>query len=312
MLEKYAAIGAGIALIDHKEHCIKGQSNALDVGDYPGGITPNAISTLSKVSTSGKITLFASVGDDKAGDFYRTNSRELDGLQVIKGRETGVSNSYFENGRVVRSNTAYNCASDFVVREQSLPMDFTPIFITDLFTLSLTRKEHDLRKIADFISSKSGFTILNLAGIKYCIDDVQVMLKKLRISPGLVFGNEKEHTILNGVYQETNIFPSLVLKIITMGSKGSRIVFGDSEILVPVQEVRSEQIIDEYGAGDCYEGVFIASLLSVSINEWSPTYLYQAAKLASEAASSVVKNKSSRLQTDYAKPLATQILQLEH
>lgn len=312
MLEKYIAIGAGIALVDHKDHRIKDGKGQLDTGDYPGGVTPNVISTLSRVLNSGNITLFASVGDDQIGDYYIANSRELDGLQVIKGKETGLSNSYFENGRVIRSSTVYNCASDFVVREQNLPIDLTPVFITDLFTLSLKEKEQDLRKITDLVLSKSGLTILNLAGIKYCVADIQHMFRKLSISPNLIFGNEKEHAILNSMYQETNIFPSLVAKITTQGSKGSRIVLGDSEIIIPAQKVQPDQILDEYGAGDCYEGILLASLLSVNTSEWSPEYLYGSGKLASEASSSVIKIKSNRLENDFVELMSAKISQLRY
>ena len=84
------------------------------------------------------------------------------------------------------------------------------------------------------------------------------IINKINEISDVVFLDESEASIIKGTSLFESIGPNLV---ITNGSKGSRILKSNDEI-IKINTVKCDNIVDATGCGDTYMAAFISSMMN--------------------------------------------------
>lgn len=289
MKEKHIVACAGIALLDHK----KRPSLHSMTEKYPGGITPNICAAYLGLTFPEEIKIFATIGDDNNGYEYLKNSSILERIQVKRGGITGIStNTFSAEGKVEKSGVEYGSATDFDISDVLLTQYSSPLLITDLFTLQLSNKSFDLQKIFEWVMQQRGIVALNLAGITKINKDQELFISSwIKKHRYLLFGNEKEFRYINGGNSE--LVKNSLLSVKTRADKGSIFFLKDDSFLFDPEF--NVEVVDEFGAGDCFMGVVLACLSEIEFNQLTPEKLYKISRVASKASAFVLSNRSNRL-----------------
>jgi len=300
MIERNNILATGIALIDQKtrltNECSEVEFREENSEKYPGGITPNIVSTYVRLVCPEKIKLFAKVGYDINGNIYIESSPELKPIQVDEKGQTGLSLAIFnQRGRVIKTKTEYHIASEFVVSDKELEKSGPALFISDLFTLQIPHKFKDIQRLTQRMQQQGGYFALNIAGIQKLKTPISEFLSQFNYSPHFIFGNEREMQYLGeNVGEIVQFLPDAKLLVVTRGEKGSLIYCDGQALEIPAITINGS-ITDEYGAGDCFMGTLLAGLTRRDLSNWTPNTIVHNANVASYAASLVLQNLGNRL-----------------
>jgi len=273
---------------------------------YAGGMTPNILSAFVQNIPNYPVRLLACIGDDALGEFYqlRTES-QLGMLQVAVDERTGlIALSINEEGDIVDRYIEHG-ASDYVTVSKAESDESNGLLVTDLTVLGVETIFFEIDKLISSLGRTEGQFALNLAGSLPRFgkrERVISLLNSLKKQPDFIFGNQYEFEFATGLEiaklaaNIDTIFPNSRLVVVTFGKDGALVRFDGQAQFVPSVPVNADKIIDESGAGDCFEGTMLAYLYTKPYKIWSRHDVSSAAGTAALAASMIIQSSHTRLK----------------
>lgn len=239
---------------------------------------------------------------DVNGLYYQKNTEEkLGKLQTTPNHETGFVALLLDNDGNITDRIVKNDADRYVTVPKEELGNKNKLFVSDLMSLG----SEDIFAEADkLLSSAHKLFALNIGGAHPrfgSAEDIRMIVKKLRKKPDIVFGNQAEFNFLSGNNLQDShrsipqLFHNSSLVVMTMAERGAVVRFNDDTFRVDAVEVSKENIVDETGAGDCYEGTMLAYLYSKPYSEWNVSHMKHAARAAAFASSLIVQTERTRL-----------------
>lgn len=314
MQENGRLIGLGLALIDNKirdpsvrlpiEH--KNFPRFLDeqarIEMQPGGTILNVLTAYLSFPKNRLVKLFCCVGEDKRGALFVEHSKpELGIPQRNKLEPTGVWVTVKDkNNQTIEAGGNYGAGKTAVVPQSELREEKNNFFITDIYTSKDLQLLDYAETTLSHVKKEGGLFILSLGGAGSPGADrekLSQILTTFGAEPSMIFTNFNEITYLfgNGNIKETiaNVFPNTRILVVTLGKDGSIVRFEGHINYVPAFKVK--KVIDEEGAGDCFMGTFLGSLLNTPYKKLTQKEINHAARVASYASSLVAQSSSARL-----------------
>ena len=255
----------------------------------------SAANTLVSISQLGGDTFYAcKVANDETGDFYMKDLAEagvktnLD--QVKTDGITGKCIVMVTEDAERTMNTFLGITSDFAESDLHLEelQKSEYIYIEGyLVTSDVSRNAAiSARKIAKQHNVKTAFTFSDPAMVTYFKEGVSEIIAD---GVDVLFSNEEEALTFTSKQNLDEAIPEL-LKItkklvITLGSKGARVITADSSVDIDPVKVDA---VDTNGAGDMFAGAFMYGLTH-GMND------QKAGNLASESAANIVTVFGARL-----------------
>lgn len=277
----------------------------------PGGVTPNILSAFVQNHSNIPVRLLASVGEDARGSFYQAKTEvSLGKLQVSPNRETGfVALLLDDNGVITQRYVLEGAELQVKVPEEELELN-NQLIISDLIALRTSDVFLEMEKALVCINKKGGRFALNLGGAhrRFGSDiNIQNKVRTLRKEPDFVFGNQSEFELVSGqnVDESRSIIPSIFtnssLVVMTRAEKGALIRFKGETFGVDAVSIPKRSMVDETGAGDCYEGTMLAYLYTKPYEEWDKAHVVLSANTAAFAAALIVQSENTRLTSEDAR-----------
>lgn len=304
MKEHKRVLGVGLALVDNiiflSPETLGKDVELAKSEKFAGGVVPNILDSIDIVPSSFGVRLLACVGNDELGSWYRGQTEHKMGdMQVKQYTETGVSQSFIDkNGKVIYRDTKYHAAKFVEIPENELGPDIL-VFITDIYTLNVLGKSSQIVNLLRAIKENAGLFALNLAGLHVMNPSFLIELFGSFFAPDIICGNQEEFKHLSDsddpLQQINTAFPSSKICANTLGSRGSIVRTASNILYVPPFGNFSDVEVKSTGAGDCYMGVFLSSLLTLPVTDWDNAHVEKSALTASFAASIVAKNTRIRL-----------------
>jgi sugar/nucleoside kinase (ribokinase family) len=255
----------------------------------------SAANTIVAISQFGGSTFYAcKVADDESGDFYMKDlalAGVTTKLDQIKGDGiTGKCLVMVTDDAERTMNTYLGITSDF--SEQDLHIEELKnsdyLYIEGYLVTSDVSRNAVItaRKIARENGVKTAFTFSDPAMVSYFKEGVSEIIGD---GVDVLFCNEEEAQI----YTNTNNLEDALVElskiankvIVTLGSKGAKIITGDKQVNIEANPVKA---IDTNGAGDMFEGAFMYGLTKGMSDQ-------DAGRLASESAAQIVGTFGARL-----------------
>ncbi|MEE9445591.1 MAG: adenosine kinase [Cocleimonas sp.] len=265
-----------------------------------GGSAANSIVAISQFG--GKTFYACKVADDETGDFYMKDLAEAGvetKLDQIKGDGvTGECLVMVTEDAERTMNTYLGITSDFSESDLHIDelKDSEYLYIEGyLVTSDVSRNAAiSARKIARDNGVKTAFTFSDPAMVTYFKEGVSEIIGD---GVDVLFCNEEEAQ----VYTDTNNLDDAITElqkiankvIVTLGSKGAKVISGDKHVDIEVSKVKA---IDTNGAGDMFAGAFMYALTHGLSDR-------DAGLLASEAAARIVATFGARLEKDVQEQL---------
>jgi sugar/nucleoside kinase (ribokinase family) len=314
MQENGRLIGLGLALIDNKirdpevrlpmEH--KNLPMFLDKQEkiemQPGGTIPNALTAFLSFPKNRMVKLFCCVGEDKRGAIFVEHSKpELGIPQRNKFEPTGVWVTVKDkNNQTIDGGGYYGAGKTAIVSQLELREEKNNFFVTDIYTCKDLHLLDHAEATLSHVKKEGGLFVLSLGGAGSAGADrekLSQILTTFGTEPSIIFTNYNELTYLfeNNNFNETltAAFPNTRILVVTLGKEGSIVRFEGHISHIPAFQVK--KVIDEEGAGDCFMGTFLGSLLSTPYKKLTQKEINHAAHVASYASSLVVQSSSARL-----------------
>ena len=270
-----------------------------------GGSAANTIVAISQFG--GKTFYACKVADDETGDFYMKDlavagvDTKLD--QVKGDGVTGKCIVMVTDDAERTMNTYLGITSDFA--EQDLHIDELKnseyLYIEGYLVTSDVSRNAAIkaRQIAKENGVKTAFTFSDPAMVTYFKDGVSEIIGD---GVDVLFCNEEEAQTYTGTDNLDDAIVALAKIadkiIITLGSKGAKVITGDKHVDVEVSAVKA---IDTNGAGDMFAGAFMYGLTQGMSDR-------DAGMLASEAAARIVATFGARLEKDVQQGLVEKYL----
>jgi len=265
-----------------------------------GGSAANSIVAISQFG--GKTFYACKVADDETGDFYMKDLAEAGvetKLDQIKGDGvTGECLVMVTEDAERTMNTYLGITSDFSENDLHVAelKNSEYLYIEGYLVTSDVSRNAAIaaRKIARESGVKTAFTFSDPAMVTYFKEGVAEIIGD---GVDVLFCNEEEAQ----VYTDTNNLEDAIIElqkiankvIITLGSKGAKVVTGDKHVDIEVSKVKA---IDTNGAGDMFAGAFMYGLTH-GLND------RDAGLLASESAAKIVATFGARLEKNVQKEL---------
>ena len=258
-----------------------------------GGSAANSIVAVSQFG--GKTFYACKVADDETGDFYMKDlavAGVKTKLDQIKGDGvTGKCLVMVTEDAERTMNTYLGITSDF--SEDDLHIDELKdseyLYIEGYLVTSDVSRNAAIaaRKIARENGVKTAFTFSDPAMVTYFKEGVSEIIGD---GVDVLFCNEEEAQ----VYTESKNLDDAITAlqkiadkvIVTLGSKGAKIITGDKHVDIEVSKVKA---VDTNGAGDMFAGAFMYALTHGLSDR-------DAGMLASEAAARIVATFGARLE----------------
>ena len=265
-----------------------------------GGSAANSIVAISQFG--GKTFYACKVADDETGDFYMKDLAEAGvetKLDQIKGDGvTGECLVMVTEDAERTMNTYLGITSDFSENDLHVAelKDSEYLYIEGYLVTSDVSRNAAIaaRKIARESGVKTAFTFSDPAMVTYFKEGVAEIIGD---GVDVLFCNEEEAQ----VYTDTNNLEDAIIAlqkiadkvIVTLGSKGAKVITGDKHVDIEVSKVKA---IDTNGAGDMFAGAFMYALTHGLSDR-------DAGLLASESAARIVATFGARLEKDVQKQL---------
>ncbi|HIO96780.1 MAG TPA: adenosine kinase [Leucothrix sp.] len=265
-----------------------------------GGSAANSIVAISQFG--GKTFYACKVADDETGDFYMKDLAESGvetKLDQIKGDGvTGECLVMVTEDAERTMNTYLGITSDFSENDLHVAelKDSEYLYIEGYLVTSDVSRNAAIaaRKIARESGVKTAFTFSDPAMVTYFKEGVAEIIGD---GVDVLFCNEEEAQ----VYTDTNNLEDAIIAlqkiadkvIVTLGSKGAKVITGDKHVDIEVSKVKA---IDTNGAGDMFAGAFMYALTHGLSDR-------DAGLLASESAARIVATFGARLEKDVQKQL---------
>ena len=265
-----------------------------------GGSAANSIVAISQFG--GKTFYACKVADDETGDFYMKDLAEAGvetKLDQIKGDGvTGECLVMVTEDAERTMNTYLGITSEFSENDLHVAelKNSEYLYIEGYLVTSDVSRNAAIaaRKIARESGVKTAFTFSDPAMVTYFKEGVAEIIGD---GVDVLFCNEEEAQ----VYTDTNNLEDAIIElqkiankvIITLGSKGAKVVTGDKHVDIEVSKVKA---IDTNGAGDMFAGAFMYALTH-GLSE------RDAGLLASESAARTVATFGARLEKNVQKQL---------
>jgi len=255
----------------------------------------SAANTLVSISQLGGETFYAcKVADDETGDFYMKDlavagvETKLD--QVKENGVTGKCIVMVTEDAERTMNTFLGITSDFSESDLHLEelVKSEYIYIEGyLVTSDVSRHAAiNARKVAKKNNVKTAFTFSDPAMVTYFKEGVSEIIGD---GVDVLFSNEEEALTYSGKdsLEEAIVELAKIANkvIITLGSKGARVINPDNTIYIDPVKVEA---IDTNGAGDMFAGAFMYGLTNGMSDK-------QSGNLASESAANIVTVFGARL-----------------
>lgn len=257
-----------------------------------GGSAANSIVAISQFG--GKTFYACKVADDETGDFYMKDlaaAGVTTKLDQIKGDGvTGKCMVMVTDDAERTMNTYLGITSDFSEADLHIEdlKDSEYLYIEGYLVTSDVSRNAAIkaREIAAENNVKTAFTFSDPAMVSFFKDGVSEIIGD---GVDVLFCNEEEASIFTGK-EDLNEAIAALSKIadkiiVTLGSKGAKIVTGDKEVDVAVSAVTA---VDTNGAGDMFAGAFMYGLTQGMSDR-------DAGMLASESAARIVATFGARL-----------------
>jgi len=258
----------------------------------------SAANTIVAVSQFGGNTFYAcKVADDETGDFYMKDLAAAGvktKLDQIKGDGvTGKCMVMVTEDAERTMNTYLGITSDFSVEDLHLEdlANSEYLYIEGyLVTSEISQKAAiKAREIASEKGVKTAFTFSDPAMVTYFKEGVTEIIGD---GVDVLFCNEEEASTFTG---ENNLDDAITelskiskKVIVTLGSKGAKIITGDKQVDIEVSQVKAK---DTNGAGDMFAGAFMYGLTQGMSDR-------DAGMLASESAARIVATFGARLEKE--------------
>ncbi len=270
-----------------------------------GGSAANSIVAISQFG--GKTFYACKVADDETGDFYMKDLAVAGvetKLDQIKGDGvTGKCLVMVTDDAERTMNTYLGITSDF--SEDDLHIDELKnseyLYIEGyLVTSDVSRKAAiKARQIAQENGVKTAFTFSDPAMVTYFKEGVSEIIGD---GVDVLFCNEEEaqiYTDSNNLDEAIKALSAIAKKVVvTLGSKGAKIITGDKIVDIEVSPVKA---IDTNGAGDMFAGAFMYGLTQGMSDR-------DAGMLASESAARIVATFGARLEKEVQQGLLSHYL----
>ncbi len=271
-----------------------------------GGSAANTIVAISQFG--GKTFYACKVADDETGDFYMKDLA-IAGVETkldqIKGDGvTGKCLVMVTDDAERTMNTYLGITSDFseddlhiAELENSEYLYIEGYLVTSDVSRSAAIKA---RQIAQKSGVKTAFTFSDPAMVTYFKEGVSEIIGD---GVDVLFCNEEEaltYTDTTNLDDAIQALSAIAKKVIvTLGSKGAKVITGDKHVDIEVSAVKA---IDTNGAGDMFAGAFMYGLTQGMSDR-------DAGMLASESAARIVATFGARLEKKVQKGLLNNYLQ---
>jgi sugar/nucleoside kinase (ribokinase family) len=260
-----------------------------------GGSAANTIVAISQFG--GKTFYACKVADDETGDFYMkdlANAGVETKLDQIKGDGvTGKCLVMVTDDAERTMNTYLGITSDFSENDLHIAeLESSEYLYIEgyLVTSDVSRNAAiKAREIAQNSGVKTAFTFSDPAMVTYFKEGVSEIIGD---GVDVLFCNEEEAltytdtTNLDDAIQALSVIAKKV--IVTLGSKGAKVITGDKYVDIEVSAVKA---IDTNGAGDMFAGAFMYGLTQGMSDR-------DAGMLASESAARIVATFGARLEKE--------------
>ncbi len=258
----------------------------------------SAANTIVAVSQFGGKTFYAcKVADDETGDFYMKDLAVAGvetKLDQIKGDGvTGKCLVMVTDDAERTMNTYLGITSDF--SEDDLHIEELKnseyLYIEGYLVTSDVSRNAAIkaREIAKDSGVKTAFTFSDPAMVTYFKEGVSEIIGE---GVDVLFCNEEEAQTYTGTENLDDAIAELSKIadkiIVTLGSKGAKVITGDKQVDIEVSAVKA---IDTNGAGDMFAGAFMYGLTQGMSDR-------DAGMLASESAARIVATFGARLEKD--------------
>jgi sugar/nucleoside kinase (ribokinase family) len=260
-----------------------------------GGSAANTIVAISQFG--GKTFYACKVADDETGDFYMKDLA-IAGVETkldqIKGDGvTGKCLVMVTDDAERTMNTYLGITSDFSENDLHIAEleNSEYLYIEGYLVTSDVSRNAAIkaREIAQNSGVKTAFTFSDPAMVTYFKEGVSEIIGD---GVDVLFCNEEEAltytdtTNLDDAIQALSIIAKKV--IVTLGSKGAKVITGDKYVDIEVSAVKA---IDTNGAGDMFAGAFMYGLTQGMSDR-------DAGMLASESAARIVATFGARLEKE--------------
>ena len=256
----------------------------------------SAANSIVAVSQFGGDTFYAcKVADDETGDFYMKDlavAGVTTKLDQIKGDGvTGKCLVMVTDDAERTMNTYLGITSDFSEEDLHLEelINSEYLYIEGYLVTSDVSRNAAIkaREVAQKHNVKTAFTFSDPAMVTYFKEGVSEIIGS---GVDVLFSNEEEAKIYTGkdnlddaISELTRIADKI---IITLGSKGAKVISNNKQIDIEVSRVKA---IDTNGAGDMFAGAFMYGLTQGMSDR-------DAGLLASESAARIVATFGARLE----------------
>ncbi|MFZ1248821.1 MAG: carbohydrate kinase family protein [Candidatus Saccharimonadales bacterium] len=318
-------VGCGLAMVDEKiyqdgvilpspEELAQYADQHSNTVQVAGGVTPNIITTLSMIEPNAKVRMVATVGRDRRGKLYRSQTpNRLGALAVDSNNDTGLVVSAVDTKGVVYQRQRNLGAAEHIRIPAELDPKSIKMFMSDLTTVRLPKAFDQIDRILPKINNGDYF--LNLAGLNPAIappQQVKEMLNSSSREPDIVTGNEDEFNHLTnsgGFCLEAAVktFPNTTLLVITRAALGSVIRYQDEIYELPPTVVPNEKVVDETGAGDTYAGIMLGYLITRKRKHWTTRHILLSCLAASYGASLAVQTNRTRINKKEVQSVSDQL-----
>jgi sugar/nucleoside kinase (ribokinase family) len=231
----------------------------------PGGSVSN---TLASSAYLGVNTAFIGcVGEDELGTYFINNltARGIDSFVMVDPSKTGTGISYVlvdstgKRGMLTYHGAANNLELRQEYKEAALS---SKILILEGYLWLFSKSRHVVLELAR-ISKNSAAVIAFSLSDKVCVENHRdEFLSFIENYVDILFCNQDEITALLGRKSQKmkldEILKSTKIIVITCGTKGSKIITPNEEIIIEPLECN---VFDTTGAGDAYMGGFLYGLL---------------------------------------------------
>lgn len=286
---------------EQQEELLSGLEERFGLKKRAGG--GSAANTIVAVSQFGGKTFYAcKVADDEPGDFYMKDLAEA-GVEtkLSETKEEGVTGKCMvmvTDDAERTMNTYLGITTNFSIKDLHIEelKNAEYLYIEGYLVTSDVSRNAAIhaRKIANENNVKTAFTFSDPAMVTYFKEGVAEIIGD---GVDVLFCNEEEAQTYSGKdsLDEAIIELQKIAKkvVVTLGSKGARIVTGDKSIAIEASQVTA---IDTNGAGDMFAGAFMYGLTQGMSDR-------DAGMLASESAARIVATFGARLEKEVQKTI---------